>query len=131
MEIADVFIVNKCRRPQTDELVADLQGLLADSPRYKGEGWKPTILRTDALDGEGIAELWKYLRDAPSDAIFVDHQKSRRQRQLYQQAFQSVMNHYRERTVEALKEIDFERYSANQVHELAKEILKRNGELKG
>ena len=131
MEIADVFIVNKCKRPQTEELVADLEGLLSESPRYKGVGWKPTILQTEALSGEGISELWKFLRDAPLDPLFQEHQKSRQERQLYQQAFQSVMNHYRERTVEALNEIDFGGYSANRVHELSKEILRRNGEREG
>ena len=55
MEIADVFVVNKADRENADKTVIDIQAMLQmDS---KEAAWKPTVLKTVALTGEGIPEL--------------------------------------------------------------------------
>lgn len=57
MEIADIFVVNKCDREGADRLVSSIEMML--SLQSFGEGdWRPPIVRTEATAGRGIAELW-------------------------------------------------------------------------
>jgi LAO/AO transport system kinase len=60
MEIADIFVVNKCDLPGADSLVRELKLMLMDKRSYR-ENWEPPIVRTTASDNEGIAELWEAL----------------------------------------------------------------------
>jgi len=55
MEIADVFVVNKADRENADKAVIDIQAML--QMNSKEAAWKPTVLKTVALTGEGIPEL--------------------------------------------------------------------------
>jgi LAO/AO transport system kinase len=54
MEIPDVIVVNKADHPLTDTMVRELKGVLALGPRLD---WEVPIIRTEALKGEGVAEL--------------------------------------------------------------------------
>ena len=54
MEIPDVIVVNKADHPLADTMVREIKGVLALGPR---EGWKVPIVRTEAVRGEGVAEL--------------------------------------------------------------------------
>ena len=56
LEVGDVFVVNKADKPGAQEAVRDLRGMIAMAPRSAGE-WKPPIVTTVAVKGEGIAEL--------------------------------------------------------------------------
>ena len=56
MEIADIFVVNKADRPNADQTVADLMSVL-EMGEPNPSGWKPPIVRTVALTGEGVDEL--------------------------------------------------------------------------
>jgi LAO/AO transport system kinase len=55
MEIPDVIVVNKADHPMTDTMVREVRGVLALS--QQPGGWKVPILRTEAVRGEGVAEL--------------------------------------------------------------------------
>ena len=60
MEIPDVIAVNKMDHPAAKTMVADVRSILAlDHER----AWKPPIVLTEALRGEGVAELWDRLGD--------------------------------------------------------------------
>ncbi|MFQ5699249.1 MAG: methylmalonyl Co-A mutase-associated GTPase MeaB [Myxococcota bacterium] len=70
MEIADLFVVNKADRDGADELVADIEALLALA--RNGSREPPPVLRTCALDGRGTDALVRALlerlaRPDPSD----------------------------------------------------------------
>ena len=55
MEIADVFVLNKCDREGAERLAQQLRAMLQISaPR---EDWRPPIVRTIATEDKGIAEL--------------------------------------------------------------------------
>ncbi len=54
MEIPDIIVVNKADHPLTDTMVREIKGVLALGPQ---EGWQVPILRTEAIRGEGVAEL--------------------------------------------------------------------------
>ncbi len=56
LEIADVFAVNKADRPQAQETIRDLRGMIALAHHGPGD-WKPPIVSTVATAGEGIGEL--------------------------------------------------------------------------
>lgn len=55
MEIADIFVMNKADREGADKAVIDIQSNLQLNNKKKP--WKPPVLRTVALTGEGIPEL--------------------------------------------------------------------------
>jgi LAO/AO transport system kinase len=57
LEVADVFVINKADRPGVQELERDLNNML-DLNMHMGE-WRPPIVRTVALKGEGLAALWE------------------------------------------------------------------------
>jgi GTPase len=54
MEIPDVIVVNKADHPLADTMIREVRGALALGPQGP---WKVPVVRTEALKGEGIAEL--------------------------------------------------------------------------
>ena len=54
MEIPDVICINKADHPLTDTMVREIRGVLSLAP---SGGWPVPIMRTEAMRGEGVAEL--------------------------------------------------------------------------
>ena len=54
MEIPDVICVNKAEHPLADTMIREVKAVLALGP---DRDWKVPVVRTEALKGEGIAEL--------------------------------------------------------------------------
>jgi LAO/AO transport system kinase len=61
LEVADLFVINKADRPGAHELERDLNNVLDMSA--DAQAWRPPILPTVASSGEGVAELWKAVRE--------------------------------------------------------------------
>jgi len=59
MEIADIFAVNKADLPGAKKVVVEVEGML-DFGHYNG--WRPPVLKTVTLDGQGIPELWEAIQ---------------------------------------------------------------------
>lgn len=57
MEIADIFVVNKCDRDGADRMVTSIESNLALQAYGDGE-WRPPIVKTEATTGHGVPELW-------------------------------------------------------------------------
>ncbi|MGH9788966.1 MAG: methylmalonyl Co-A mutase-associated GTPase MeaB, partial [Candidatus Acidiferrales bacterium] len=55
MEIADVFVINKADRGDTERLEAQLKAMLSLSRR--ADGWAPPVVKTVATEGTGAPEL--------------------------------------------------------------------------
>ena len=55
MEIGDIFAVNKADRENADKAVMDIQAIL--QLNNKERAWKPSVLKTVALTGEGVPQL--------------------------------------------------------------------------
>ncbi len=76
MEIADIFVINKADRPGVEQTEREIQGMLS-----LGHGETiPTIHRTVAIDGTGIAELTdelqtrqRRLHPVPQFTWSIDH----------------------------------------------------------
>jgi LAO/AO transport system kinase len=60
MEIPDVIVVNKADHPLTDTMVREIKAVLALGP---AGDWEVPVIRTDAVKGEGVAELAERLDD--------------------------------------------------------------------
>jgi LAO/AO transport system kinase len=56
MEIADLFAVNKCDRPEADKLVRELVNMVGLTP-HDQETWLPPVLKTEAVRDVGVTEL--------------------------------------------------------------------------
>jgi len=55
MEIGDIYVVNKGDRENADKAISDIKSALELSTEERG--WKPLVLKTSALTGEGIGEF--------------------------------------------------------------------------
>jgi LAO/AO transport system kinase len=55
MEIADIFVINKCDRPGVEKMERVI--LAMQSLGHRTDGWQPPVLKTVATEGRGIAEL--------------------------------------------------------------------------
>jgi GTPase len=55
MEIPDLIAVNKRDHPAAKTMVNEVRSILALDT---DEGWRPPIVLTEALQGEGVEELW-------------------------------------------------------------------------
>lgn len=55
MEIGDIFVVNKADRENANKAISDIQAML--EMNIEKAGWKPSVLKTTALTGEGTTEL--------------------------------------------------------------------------
>jgi LAO/AO transport system kinase len=63
MEIADLHVVNKADRPESDKAVADLKNMLMLGGMPPPDGWVIPVLSTVGLTGKGIAELTDSLEE--------------------------------------------------------------------
>ncbi len=75
MEIADIFVVNKCDRDGADRMVTSIESNLALQAYGEGE-WRPPIVKTEATTGHGVAELWATVQQ------FRTHSEGARPRRL-------------------------------------------------
>ena len=54
MEIPDIIVVNKADHPLTETMVREIRGVLSLAPQ---RGWRVPIVKTEAVRGQGVAEL--------------------------------------------------------------------------
>ena len=59
MEIPDLIVVNKADHPLADTMVREIKGVLALGAAR--DGWQVPVIRTQAIDGTGTAELLQKL----------------------------------------------------------------------
>jgi len=55
MEIGDIYVVNKADRENAEKTASDIQASLELATEKTG--WKPLVVKTSALTGEGVAQL--------------------------------------------------------------------------
>ncbi|MBD0289861.1 MAG: methylmalonyl Co-A mutase-associated GTPase MeaB, partial [Thermoleophilia bacterium] len=56
MEIPDVIVVNKRDHPAAGTMVQEVRSIVS---LERDRGWRPPVVTTEALRGEGIEELWE------------------------------------------------------------------------
>jgi GTPase len=78
LETADLFVVNKADKPDSQQVVRDLRNMIAMANREPG-AWKPPIILTVAVKGDGIEELTSRLDEHWSWLNSTGELKLRRQ----------------------------------------------------
>jgi len=79
MEIADIFVLNKCDREDADRAHQELISIL--ELKQDGEEWRPPLVRTIAETGEGVAELVRIIgehRDYLANSGRLSERKKKR-----------------------------------------------------
>jgi LAO/AO transport system kinase len=84
MEIPDVIAVNKLDHPAAKTMVNEVRQVLALTP---GRAWKPPIVLTEALRGEGIEQLWEAIESHRSFLEAEGRLEERRRRNLAGEVF--------------------------------------------
>ncbi|HYZ46323.1 MAG TPA: methylmalonyl Co-A mutase-associated GTPase MeaB [Actinomycetota bacterium] len=95
MEIADVFVVNKADRPGADETVRELRQML----NLTAQAAKPPVVRTVAVKGEGITELWDAI-DAHRDRQERDGSLTARRRRRIAREVTDIAVHRQRRRID-------------------------------
>ena len=99
MEIPDVIAVNKMDHPGATTMVAEVRSIVALDP---DRDRRPPILLTEAVRGEGVAELWQEL-ERRRDALHGDGRlEERRRRNLRGEVVSVAAARARERIERAL-----------------------------
>ncbi len=84
MELADIVVINKAdgdlqKRAALSEI--DIRHAL-EFMRPRHRGWKPCVLKTSALQGEGVNELWKVILEFRKQTEQTGAFRQNRERQL-------------------------------------------------
>ena len=112
MEIADVFVVNKADRPGTKESVREIKQMLDMSTAE----WKPEIVETIAVKGEGIDDLWAAVEKHRAYQEERGRLGVRRRRRVQREIREIVAQRFRSRV---------EREAGAELEELTEKVLAR------
>jgi GTPase len=104
LEIADVFVVNKADIEGHDRVVAELRAMLSLAPKAADgqRAWKPPIVKTVAVRGEGIADLWAAIEAHRQHLESTGRGRELAERRLKDEAVEVVAELARERARAAL-----------------------------
>jgi LAO/AO transport system kinase len=95
MEIADLYVINKADRPGAERIEQEVIAMLSLTSRP--DGWRPPVLRTVAMTGQGMGELYQALDQFRAFSESGDAKEYRRK------------EHWRSRLLEILRQTLFER----------------------
>ena len=85
MEIPDVIAINKMDHPMAKAMLTEVRQVLALGPR---DGWRPPIVLTEALRGEGVDTLWEKIAEHRAWLEAGGELERRRRRNLSAEVFQ-------------------------------------------
>ncbi|MFZ5648237.1 MAG: methylmalonyl Co-A mutase-associated GTPase MeaB [Bacillota bacterium] len=60
MEIADIFVINKCDIADVTRMKTDIENMIDLSPLIKS--WRPPVLATSTFTGDGMDLLWEQIK---------------------------------------------------------------------
>jgi GTPase len=85
MEIPDVIAINKMDHPMAKAMLTEVRQVLALGPR---NGWRPPIVLTEAVRGEGVDTLWEKIAEHRAWLEAEGELERRRRRNLSAEVFQ-------------------------------------------
>jgi LAO/AO transport system kinase len=103
MEIPDVIAINKMDHPMAKAMLTEVRQVLALGPR---DGWRPPIVLTEALRGEGVDTLWEKIAEHRAWLEAEGELERRRRRNLSAEVFQVASTRARRHLEEAVRESD-------------------------
>jgi LAO/AO transport system kinase len=109
MEIPDVIVINKADHPLTDTMVREIRGVMSlanldRSPEEARASWRVPIVKTEAVRGEGVAELVERLDQHRAHILAADQLAARRRRNLRNEMLAIATARIRRRLEEDLRE---------------------------
>jgi LAO/AO transport system kinase len=109
MEIPDVIVINKADHPLTDTMVREIRGVLslANLDRSGEEArreWRVPIVKTEATNGTGVAELVDCLEKHRAHILAEGQLAERRRRNLRNEVLSIATSRMRRRLEEDLRE---------------------------
>jgi LAO/AO transport system kinase len=109
MEIPDVIVINKAEHPLTDTMVREIRGVLslANLDRTAEElrgSWRVPIVKTEATNGTGVAELVERLEEHRAHILAEGQLAQRRSRNLRNEVLAIATSRMRRRLEQELSE---------------------------
>ncbi len=101
-EVADVFVVNKADRPGAQQMVKSLHTMLAMGERKEG-GWVPPVVATQAVNGDGVEELYQAVQQHRQWLVESSHLEARRRERRRAEFLETVEEEMSRRLHGALK----------------------------
>jgi LAO/AO transport system kinase len=99
MEIPDVIAINKMDHPMAKAMLGEVRQVLSLGPE---DGWRPPIVLTEALRGEGIDTLWEQIEAHRAWLEAEGELAERRRRNLSDEVFQVASARARRHLEEAV-----------------------------
>jgi LAO/AO transport system kinase len=93
MEIPDVIAINKMDHPLAKTMLTEVRQVLSLAP---STGWKPPVVLTEALRGEGVEKLWEKIGEHRAWLEAEGELERRRRANLAQEVFQVAATRARE-----------------------------------
>jgi LAO/AO transport system kinase len=103
MEIPDVIAINKMDHPMAKAMLTEVRQVLALGPR---DGWRPPIVLTEAVRGEGVDTLWQKITEHRAWLESEGELERRRRRNLSAEVFQVASTRARRHLEETVRESD-------------------------
>jgi LAO/AO transport system kinase len=101
MEIPDVIAINKMDHPMAKAMLHEVRQVLSLGPK---DGWRPPIVLTEALRGEGIDALWGKIEEHRTWLDAEGELEERRRRNLATEVFQVASARARRHLEEEVQE---------------------------
>jgi LAO/AO transport system kinase len=101
MEIPDVIAINKMDHPMAKAMLNEVRQVLSLGPK---DGWRPPIILTEAMRGEGIDTLWEKIEEHKAWLEAEGELEARRRRNLATEVFQVASARARRHLEEEVQE---------------------------
>jgi LAO/AO transport system kinase len=101
MEIPDVIAINKMDHPMAKTMLNEVRQVLALGPN---DGWRPPIVLTEAIRGEGVETLWEKIGEHRAWLEADGRLDARRRRNLAAEVFQVASNRARRHIERAVQD---------------------------
>jgi LAO/AO transport system kinase len=135
MEIPDVIVINKSDHPAARTMRSEIRSILSLD---RDRDWKVPIVETEALRGEGVADLWQAVLDHRAFLQRDDGLEQRRRRSIEHEVVAVAVAQARRRLSEAVAEDPEVRALLDRVHareldpltatrEITERVLRRDG----
>jgi len=99
MEIPDVIVINKADHPATRTMRSEIRSILSLGGERE---WKPPIVETEAIRGEGVPHLWEAVGSHRAFLEQGDGLAARRRRSIENEVVTLAVSQVRRRLAEAV-----------------------------
>lgn len=100
MEIGDIFVVNKADREDADPSIQEIQSIIMMSEPING--WRPRVLKTTALSGEGVTAVVEAIKQHAQHARDSDQQVELRSLRLRREILDAAKRYFEDIAIQEL-----------------------------